>query len=287
MAKPNCVELFDEAPIPILYEDRSVLAIDKPPGWMLVPLSWQRTQRNLQAAIFSSIGAGHFWARSRNIRFLKYVHRLDADTTGVLLFAKSQGALDSIADLFEQRRVEKIYLAITDQTPPKPAWTCRLRLGQDPDEYGRMRVDRHGKEATTAFRTLASADGLHLIEARPHTGRQHQIRVHLAESGCPILGDELYSRSRSPLMGLRAVGLAYQDPFTRRPVAIRASTDDFLSHFGFGSVMPPLPFHTLPARPVKNPAANENLTSPGRPRSDNAHPRRDTKVPRDNRTKTS
>lgn len=233
MAKPNCVELFDEEPIPILYEDRSVLALDKPPGWMLIPLSWQRTQRNLQAAIFSSIGAGHFWARSRSIRFLKYVHRLDAETSGVLLFAKSQGALDSIGDLFEQRRVEKVYLAVTDQPPPQVHWTCRLSLAQDPDEFGRMQSDRRGKESVTDFRVVASVKGLHLIEARPLTGRQHQIRVHLAESGCPILGDELYGRADGSPMALRSVGLAYTDPFTRRPVGIRAPAAEFLMHFGF------------------------------------------------------
>lgn len=261
MAKPNCVELFDEEPIPILHEDRSVLAIDKPPGWMLVPLSWQRTQRNLQAAIFSSIGAGHFWARSRNIRFLKYIHRLDAETSGVLLFAKSPGALDSIGDLFEARKIEKVYLAVTDRPPPKPQWTCRLSLAPDPDEFGRMRVDRHGKEAETTFRTLATAHGRHLIEARPHTGRQHQIRVHLAESGSPIVGDDLYGRADGSPLGLRAVGLAYTDPFTRRPVAIRAPAGGFLAHFSFSPAAHRFDFQTLPSRTAR-PSPPAHLTSP-------------------------
>src|SRR5512147_523619 len=101
MAKPDHIVLGDGTTISILYEDRSVLAIDKPPGWMLVPVSWQKTSWNLQAAIMSSITAGFFWARSRNLKFLKYVHRLDAETSGVLLFAKSQGALNTFGDLFE------------------------------------------------------------------------------------------------------------------------------------------------------------------------------------------
>lgn len=248
MAKPNCIELFKEEPIPILYEDRSILAIDKPAGWMLVPFSWQRTNRNLQAAIASSIGAGHFWARSRNIRFLKYVHRLDAETTGILLFAKSQGALDSMGDLFESRLVEKIYLAVTAFEPPQAAWTCRLKIGPHPEQHGLMRVDRQGKEAETAFRVIASKGGSHLIEARPSTGRQHQIRIHLAESGCPIIGDELYGDAEDAPMGLRAVGLAYCDPFTRMPVAIRATTAHFLEHFGFARDVYRLQFQSLPAR---------------------------------------
>jgi RluA family pseudouridine synthase len=257
MARPNCIELFKEEPIPILYEDRSILAIDKPAGWMLVPFSWQRTNRNLQAAIVSSIGAGHFWARSRGIRFLKYIHRLDAETTGILLFAKSQGALDSYGDLFETRVIEKIYLAVTEVEPEESAWTCRLKLGPHPEQHGLMRVDKQGKEAETAFRVVASANGLHLIEARPASGRQHQIRIHMAESGCPIVADELYGFPEDAAMGLRAVGLAYRDPFTGKPVAIRAPTAEFLRYFGFGPDVYRLEFQSLPTR-----AEDSSLTKP-------------------------
>lgn len=233
VAKPNCIELSRQDRIPILYEDRSILAIDKPVSWMLVPLSWQKTNRNLQAAIFSSIAAGHFWARSRNLKFLKHIHRLDADTSGVLLFARSQGALDTFGELFETRKMEKVYLAVTDRLPKETRWICRLSLAPDPKKIGRMLVDRHGKEAETEFRLVASAAGKHLIEARPYTGRTHQIRVHLAESGCPITGDELYGCAASGDMGLRAVGLAYRDPFTRKGVGIRAPVGGFLTAQGF------------------------------------------------------
>lgn len=233
VAKPNCIELSRQDRLPILYEDRSVMAIDKPVGWMLVPLSWQKTNRNLQAAIFSSLAAGHFWARSRNLKFLKYIHRLDADTSGVLLFARSQGALDTFSDLFETRKMEKVYLAVTGREPQQTTWACRLSLTPDPKQIGRMIVDPHGKEAETEFRVVASAQGKRLIEARPYTGRTHQIRVHLAESGCPIVGDELYGCAASGDMGLRAVGLAYRDPFTRKGVGIRAPVEDFLAAHGF------------------------------------------------------
>ena len=97
MAKPTHIPLQGSDPIPILYEDRSVLAIDKPIGWMLVPFTWQRTSRNLQAALTSSIAAGHFWARSRGLTALQHVHRLDAETSGVLLFCKSSGGLRTYA----------------------------------------------------------------------------------------------------------------------------------------------------------------------------------------------
>jgi RluA family pseudouridine synthase len=243
-SKPKFVTLGDDTEIPILYEDRSVLALDKPEGWMLVPHSWQRTARNLQAAIVSSIGAGQFWARSRQLRFLRYVHRLDAETTGVLLFAKSPGALETYGALFESRRMEKEYLAIVQGTPPEREWICRAKLDRDSRQFGRMRVEaRAGKEAETRFTVRGRKGGTTLVAAYPLTGRTHQIRVHLATGGHPVLGDPMYgaggqaSSGREPkAMALRAVRLAYVDPFTRRRVEIRAPVDMFLKQFGFGGV---------------------------------------------------
>lgn len=234
--------------IPILYEDRSVLAIDKPVGWLLVPFTWQRTQRNLAAALASSIAAGDFWARSRNLRFLRHVHRLDAETTGVLLLARSRGALDSLGDLFESRQMHKRYLAVVRGTPRQAAWTCADRLSPDPRQVGRMMIDpRAGKEAETAFRVLASAHGRSLIDAHPRTGRTHQIRLHLRAAGCAVEGDDLYgdapadpaaTPARRPGafgLALRAVELAYTDPFTRRRVRIEAPAEAFLATFGFSA----------------------------------------------------
>jgi RluA family pseudouridine synthase len=287
MAKPEHIELPTGERIPILYEDRSVLAIDKPRDWMLVPFSWQKTNRNLQAALTSSIAARDFWARSRGLRFLRFVHRLDAETTGILLLAKSQGAVASYGDLFESRKMEKTYLAVVAGVPKQTEWTCRLKIGQDPKRHGRMRVDaRHGKEAETQFRVLQAREDAALVEARPLSGRTHQIRVHLAEARNPVMGDEMYGTDRSgavswqaegsgtkeqtlervegirrqphtPLkrgvnesavqipnisrargktrmrLGLRAVGLAYMDPFTRRRVQIRAPMEEFVREYGF------------------------------------------------------
>jgi 23S rRNA pseudouridine1911/1915/1917 synthase len=86
MARSKHIELSDGTIIPILYEDRSIIAIDKPAGWMLIPYNWDKTSRNLHPALSSSILAGDHWARSRNLKYLRHVHRLDADTSGILLW---------------------------------------------------------------------------------------------------------------------------------------------------------------------------------------------------------
>jgi RluA family pseudouridine synthase len=200
--KPSHIELGDGTLIPILYEDRSVIAIDKPPGWMLVPHSWQKTNRNLQAAIVSSIAAGDFWARSRGIKFLRHVHRLDGETSGVLLFARSLGAVQTYGRLFESRQMEKRYLVVARGRPKQVEWTCREPIGPEPRQIGRMRLDRReGKDAETHFKLLEAGVNTSLLEAHPITGRTHQIRVHLLASGHPVVGDELYGVAPGPAGG--------------------------------------------------------------------------------------
>jgi len=241
VAKPDQVELPTGERMPILHEDRSVLAIDKPAGWLLVPSSWKQTGWNLQAALESSVAAGDFWARSRSIRYLRFVHRLDGETSGILLLAKSPGALRTFSEMFESRRMEKTYWAVARGVPEQVQWTCRLKLATDPGKVAKMRVDtRHGKEAETQFRVLQRRRATSLVEARPLTGRTHQIRVHLAASGHPVLGDQLYGALSGghPELALRAVGLAYLDPFTRRAVEIRAPAEEFVRKYGFALPSP-------------------------------------------------
>jgi 23S rRNA pseudouridine1911/1915/1917 synthase len=229
MAKPNSIELPDGARVDILYEDRSVLAIDKPPGWMLAPVSWDKTSRNLHRALMLSMQAGDFWARSRNLRYIRFIHRLDAETSGVVLLAKNPGALSAMSQLFETRRMQKKYLAVVRGLPRQTHWTCHLKITPEMDATGRMQVDeRRGREAETAFVVLQQGKESALIEASPLTGRTHQIRVHLAAAGHPILGDALYG-NKGPALALRAVEISYTDPFQKRPVRILAPAQGFLS----------------------------------------------------------
>ncbi|MDB6019132.1 MAG: pseudouridine synthase, partial [Pedosphaera sp.] len=216
------------------------MAVDKPAGWLLAPDSWDQTGRNLQLALQSSLNAGDFWAHSRNLKYLRFIHRLDAETTGVLLLAKSPGALRAFSEMFETRSVEKRYLAVVHGVPKEKEWTCNLPLIADPAMKGRMRIATPGrraaprvsdpemrtqnsallpKDAETQFRVVATLANAAVIEAHPTTGRTHQIRVHLAAAGHPIVGDALYGTDKAAAskgrqrIALRAVRLAFRDPF--------------------------------------------------------------------------
>ncbi|HVY70269.1 MAG TPA: RluA family pseudouridine synthase [Verrucomicrobiae bacterium] len=240
MAKPDSIDLEDGTRIPILYEDRAILAIDKPPGWMLIPDSWDKTNRNLQLALTSAVAEGQFWARSRGIKFLRYLHRLDGETSGILLFGRSLGAVHTYATLFESRKMSKRYLAVMVGNPKHDEWTCRQKLAPDPEMFGRIKVDhRDGKDAETVFRVLKRGPETTLVEAQPITGRTHQIRVHALVSGHPLVGDPMYGpharaarQAKTPL-ALRAYFLSFPDPFSKRLVWIHAPVEEFARSFGF------------------------------------------------------
>src|SRR5262249_9989850 len=161
--------------------------------WMLAPDSWNKTSRHLQLALESSLKRGDFWARTRHLKFIRFIHRLDSGTSGILLLAKNRGVLRAYSDLFESRRVKKIYLAAVHGVPKDTIWSCDLPLSPDARKEGHMTVDlKEGKPAQTHFQLVQSGSATALVAAQPVTGRTHQIRVHLATAGHPIVGDALY-----------------------------------------------------------------------------------------------
>jgi 23S rRNA pseudouridine1911/1915/1917 synthase len=234
VAKATHIPLPDGKNMAILYEDRSILAVDKPAGWILGPDDWQHTRRNLSLQLQDDVREGAFWARSRNLKFVRFIHRLDGPTSGVMLWAKSQGALEQYSRLFATRGVNKAYLAVTDGIPPEKNWRRRDAIGPEPGAPGRYRVDPEmGKEAETNFELLDVSGRQALVLAEPYSGRTHQIRLHLLASGCPVAGDELYGKRDDGGLGLRAIRLEFRDPFTKRPICIDAPVKDFCWNYGF------------------------------------------------------
>jgi 23S rRNA pseudouridine1911/1915/1917 synthase len=129
------------------------------------------------------------------------VHRLDKDTSGLILLAKHDRAHHHLERLFKERRIEKTYLAIVDGRPRTPTGRVEASIGRDMRQRKRMAVVAagRGREAATRFRILESFLDHALLEVQPETGRTHQIRVHLAFIGCPIVGDRVYGRKKVSL----------------------------------------------------------------------------------------
>ena len=236
---------------PIIYEDDAVVAFDKPSGLLVAPDRWDKARENLMGLVHDKLG-----------RHIANVHRLDADTSGLLLCAKTKPALDFLSGQFQAKTVQKKYSALAVILAPEramkvvapirdaagslpDAFMVDLALGPDERQPGRMRVfkRRGGKDSATDFTVLERFGRFVFVECRPFTGRTHQIRVHLAAAGAPILNDAFYGdpeiqlvlsdlkrrykgrAEEKPLiarLALHASELALTHPTTREPLTIRA-----------------------------------------------------------------
>ncbi|MBK7404951.1 MAG: RluA family pseudouridine synthase [Phycisphaerales bacterium] len=159
------------------------------------------------------------------------VHRLDKDTSGLLLVALTPDAYDALRALFETREVRKFYWAVCRSTPNKPSGVIKRPIIEEVERIDRYtsskssRIGSSGKPAVTAYRLLQSSASAALVEARPVTGRLHQVRVHLDSIGCTVLGDEVYgpknARGASPRLALHAHRITLEHPITGEPLDIR------------------------------------------------------------------
>jgi 23S rRNA pseudouridine1911/1915/1917 synthase len=221
----------------ILFEDEDLIAVNKPPG-----LPTQPTLDEARDNLYQSIKS--FMAKRQKCAitdvYLGLHHRLDRDTSGVILFTKTQRVNRGISDIFTQHLAKKIYQAISvvdtklqkkslDQ-PFSEAWEVKNYLGKVSTSGKRAQFGaiRGGDFAHTEFKLLKKLGAVRWIEARPHTGRTHQIRVHLSELGLPILGDRLYGGPAQ--MGglpisrvmLHAASLTFPHPIHQNSIAIES-----------------------------------------------------------------
>jgi 23S rRNA pseudouridine1911/1915/1917 synthase len=198
--------------LPVVYEDDAVLLVDKPEGLLTVSTdaekentAYARARRSLNQA-----GGKVF-----------IVHRLDRETSGLLLLAKTEEAKRTLQASWDE--VEKHYFAVVAGTPEPPAGTIESFLA----ENAAFRVysgpqTEHSKHAVTHYRVVSSAGGRSLLEIRTATGRKHQIRVHLADLGHPIVGDDKYGGAKDKRLALHACSLRFPHPTTGEPLEFRS-----------------------------------------------------------------
>lgn len=215
----------------ILFEDEHFLAINKPPGLVVHPAPGHWTGTFVHGLL----------AHCQNLSTCDdplrpgIVHRLDKETSGVLLAAKTREAHQKIVELFSSRNIEKIYLAICSGKPPNT--TLDAPIGRHPVHRKEMAVVPQGKEAVSQVQVLAFNEQMSLVLVRPKTGRTHQIRVHLKHLNAPILGDSVYGSAKvnaslkpARLM-LHAYRLSFTHPFTKKMIQLSAPIPDDLKEW--------------------------------------------------------
>ncbi len=202
-------------PADILYEDHDVLAISKPVG-----INSQRTPYQLKGTVEYAIGV---YLRSEGIEEpVRIVHRLDRGTSGLMLFPKNRTSAARLSSQLHDGEVEKRYLALVKGVPPQSGWLVDAPIAKiAPSRYG---VATPGKGAQTEFRVVAAGADAALLEARPLTGRTHQIRIHLEYDALPIMGDRVYGGAKACRMMLHCLAMSFLDGHGSR-VSVSAPPD--------------------------------------------------------------
>jgi 23S rRNA pseudouridine1911/1915/1917 synthase len=179
-----------DIPLDILHEDASFLVLNKPAGLVVHPGAGNADGTLVNALLFHCAGLSVIGGVERP----GIVHRLDKETSGCLIIALTDSAHRSISSQFADRLVKKTYLALVDGIPRMPHGKIEAAIGRHAVHRQKMTVSERGRDSVTQYRVLASSLGKTLIQCQPHTGRTHQIRVHLKHLGHPIVGDPLYGR---------------------------------------------------------------------------------------------
>ena len=187
----------EDIPLDIIYEDEQSIVINKPAGMVVHPAAGHESGTLVNAVLAHCDDLKGFGGEIRP----GVVHRLDRDTSGIIVMAKNEKAHIFLQKQFKDRSINKRYLALVDGAPPTPTGRVEAPIGRDPVRRQQMAIlpaDK-GREAVTEYLTRKSYPKHTLIEAHPLTGRTHQIRVHMAFLKCPIVGDVLYGRRKQSI----------------------------------------------------------------------------------------
>ena len=211
--------------LPILYEDDDVIVVNKPSGL----LTHAKGGLSDEPTVAEIIRPKTSFATDTDRPGI--VHRLDRDTSGLLIIAKNPESAAHLQRQFAERTAKKTYIAITDSKPKLNAAKIDLPIGRNPSAPSTFRIDPNGKPAQTTYHVLAENDAQSLVELKPTTGRTHQLRVHLAHLNAPILGDRVYGKSSDCRMMLHAQKLEITLPSGERKVFEAAVPDEFKKFF--------------------------------------------------------
>ena len=211
--------------LPILYEDDDVIVVNKPSGL----LTHAKGGLSDEPTVAEIIRPKTSFATDTDRPGI--VHRLDRDTSGLLIIAKNPESAAHLQRQFAERTAKKTYIAIIDGKPKLNAAKIDLPIGRNPSVPSTFRIDPNGKPAQTTYHVLAKNNTQSLVELKPTTGRTHQLRVHLAHLNAPILGDRVYGKSSDCRMMLHAQKLEITLPSGERKVFEAIVPDEFKKFF--------------------------------------------------------
>jgi 23S rRNA pseudouridine1911/1915/1917 synthase len=189
--------IAEDIPLEILFENDDLIVVNKPAGMVVHPAAGHASGTLVNAILGYDPELEGIGGEERP----GVVHRLDKETSGLILLAKNERAHRWLQDQFRLRKVEKAYLALVDGKPPTPSGRVEAHIGRDPSHRKRMAIvpESRGREAVSEYKTVERFKNHTLLEFHPITGRTHQLRLHCAFLGCPIVGDEIYGKKHSSI----------------------------------------------------------------------------------------